>query len=988
LTERPEALQLELADRYAFERELGRGGMATVYLARDLKHDREVAIKVLRPESAALIGTERFLLEIGVAGSLDHPNILPLYDSGQAADLLFYVMPFVQGGSLADRIEREVQLPIEDALAITREVSDALMFAHDRGFVHRDIKPENILLWRGRAVVADFGIARVMDSADAVRLTATGMAVGTPAYMSPEQASGSHVLDGRADVYALGCVLFEMLIGQAPYTGPTVQVVLARHALESIPSILAVRDTVSPTVGRAVTKAMAKLPADRFATPAEFADALHAPASGMEPPALPAPAPSRPWSRAAQVAVASVLVVAATLISFWLLGWGGGEPPALDEDLVALMPFRVSGSTDTEFDELARGIHELLYVRITGALGLRAVYPGTGASVWSQLAGEDGTISEEAGLRGTAELGAGKLLRGQVFGSGSQLVLTATLLAVPQGTELATVDDVRGPRDSVVSLVDRLAARLLSQGAGVTGQRLEDLVTADLDALKAYLAGRDAFNRADYSESVRWFSQALDIDSTFALAGIGLATSYTFIGSGGPLDRGLRLAWAARERLSPADRLFLSAFAGPRYPERATHTEDIAAWEAVVEAIPDRQEIHFQYGDMLIHWGPLVGLARPLDRAAAAFRRALELDSLAAPAIGHLLELAARVGDTATTNLYGALYLSGDEVKDFSEYYRWRVAIVADDTVVLDSLRGSFDDFDVGTLDRILVTAQADGVGMVDAEPAAEALRRKAVGRDDLRDAYDNLRFLALNRGQPERAAGLFRSGREIYPRPSDGLAAVIEALYWGGDQEAAEDLVAITADALRPQTERDLTGPFYHDLCAAHLWRLARQDVTGIDAAIGLLRDAEPATLEYDTGYVGLCAAILDAQLSEIRAGPDTVSSLAHLDSLLRGGALADQWTIAAANLVAARLHEVRGDMRAALAAVARRPYGCCGAVMLLSTYLREEARLATLAGDQARAVQAYDHYLSLRVDPEPSQLGELERTRAALRELVGENR
>ncbi len=269
-----ERLTGALADRYRLERELGRGGMATVYLAEDLKHHREVAVKVLRAELAAALGPERFLREIEISARLHHPHILPLYDSGEAEGFLFYVMPYVEGESLRDRLTREKQLPLDDALQIAREVADALSFAHSHGVVHRDIKPENVLLESGHAVVADFGIAKAISAAGSERLTETGIAVGTPAYMSPEQAFGEEHLDGRSDIYALGCVLYEMLGGDPPFTGSSAQAILARKVVDQIPSLRTVRETVPFTVERAVRKALARAPADRFATATQFAEAL------------------------------------------------------------------------------------------------------------------------------------------------------------------------------------------------------------------------------------------------------------------------------------------------------------------------------------------------------------------------------------------------------------------------------------------------------------------------------------------------------------------------------------------------------------------------------------------------------------------------------------------------------------------------------------------------------------------------------------------
>jgi serine/threonine-protein kinase len=248
--------------------------MATVYLAEDPKHRRKVAVKVLRAELAAALGPERFLREIEIAAGLHHPHILPLYDSGEAEGFLFYVMPFVDGESLRDRLTRERQLPLDDALQIAREVADALSFAHRHGVVHRDIKPENVLLESGHAVVADFGIARVISATGSERLTEKGIAVGTPAYMSPEQAFGEEHLDGRSDIYALGCVLYEMLGGDPPFTGSSAQAILARKMVDQIPNLRTVREMVPFTVERAVRKALARLPADRFATATQFAEAL------------------------------------------------------------------------------------------------------------------------------------------------------------------------------------------------------------------------------------------------------------------------------------------------------------------------------------------------------------------------------------------------------------------------------------------------------------------------------------------------------------------------------------------------------------------------------------------------------------------------------------------------------------------------------------------------------------------------------------------
>lgn len=270
----PRRLHAALRSRYSIERELGRGGTALVLLARDLKHERLIAIKVLRPEIAMVLGADRFLREIRLTARLAHPHILPLLDSGEAAGFLYFVMPYVEGESLRARLEREPQLPMDDALQIAREVADALSYAHSHDVVHRDIKPENILIESRHAVVADFGIARAISAAGGERLTDSGIAVGTPWYMSPEQSSGERLLDGRSDIYSLGCVLYEMLAGEPPYTGRTAQAIVARRLGEPVPPLRTLRETVPAGVEQALTKALAKAPADRFATARQFAEAL------------------------------------------------------------------------------------------------------------------------------------------------------------------------------------------------------------------------------------------------------------------------------------------------------------------------------------------------------------------------------------------------------------------------------------------------------------------------------------------------------------------------------------------------------------------------------------------------------------------------------------------------------------------------------------------------------------------------------------------
>jgi WD40 repeat protein len=331
----PDRLTAALADRYRIERELGQGGMATVYLAQDVRHARKVALKILRPELAAVIGADRFLAEITTTANLQHPHILPLHDSGEAGGSVFYVMPYVEGESLRDRLNREKQLPVADAVRLTREVAAALDYAHRHGVIHRDIKPENILLHDGSALVADFGIAlAVSRSEGGSRMTETGMSLGTPHYMSPEQAMGERELTPRSDVYALGCVLYEMLVGEPPFTGPTPQAIVAKVITEKPPLATAARESVPRHIARAIQKSLAKLPADRFGSAAELADALVRP-GWVDEDETDAATPSRGTSRKA-IAGLGVLALALAAVAAW--GWLRPRP----ESPVAFSYFKVA----------------------------------------------------------------------------------------------------------------------------------------------------------------------------------------------------------------------------------------------------------------------------------------------------------------------------------------------------------------------------------------------------------------------------------------------------------------------------------------------------------------------------------------------------------------------------------------------------------------------------------------------------------------------
>jgi len=455
--------------------------MATVYLAEDLKHHRSVAIKVLNPELAAAIGAERFLREIETAARLNHPQILPLHDSGAAEGLLYYVMPYVEGESLRERLSRERQLPLDDALRITHEVADALDYAHGQGVVHRDIKPENILISRGHAVVADFGIARAIVAAGGEQLTTTGLMLGTPLYMSPEQALSDTHVDGRSDLYSLACVLYEMLAGQPPFTGATAESVVHQHLSVEPRSVADLRPAVPAGIARALGRALAKTPADRFETAARFAEALARPES----------APARPvYGRSA----------------------------------IAVLPFQ-NLSAEGPHVYFAGGLHDELLTQLAKVAALKVISR-------TSVMGYQGTSKPLKTI--ATELGVGSVVEGSVQVVGGRLRVTAQLIDAATDEHLwaerydRTLDDAFAIQSEVAQQV------VVAVGAALTSaeqERLTAAPTANVEAYRLYLQGREYWGRPGYLRQ-NWeiaqelYERALGLDPNFALAHAALALAH------------------------------------------------------------------------------------------------------------------------------------------------------------------------------------------------------------------------------------------------------------------------------------------------------------------------------------------------------------------------------------------------------------------------------------------------------------------------------
>ncbi|MGD8867605.1 MAG: protein kinase [Gemmatimonadales bacterium] len=580
-------LERGLAGRYSVERELGKGGMAIVYLAHDQRHDRKVALKVLRPELASDIGPDRFLREIKLAAGLTHPHILPLYDSGETDGLLFYVMPNMEGNSLREHLDAKRQLPLDEALKIAREVASALDYAHRNNVVHRDIKPENILLHDGSAMVADFGIGKALSEVEGA-ITQTGMMLGTPAYISPEQAAGEPDVDGRADLYSLGCVLYEMLVGEPPFTGPNAQAIITKRFISPIPKVRTIRD-VPEVIDDVTTRALARTPVDRFPSAAEFAEILLTiQTGGATPPD----------------------------------GMASFAKPGPPRQSIAVVPL-ANMSADPENEYFSDGMTEEV---INALAKLPGVQVASRTSCFA-FKGKDVDVRQVG-----EKLGVAHVLEGSVRKVGNRIRLTAQLIDVANGYHLWSetydrqLEDVFAIQDEISrAIVDALKVRLVGES-----QQIVAPSTEDIQAYNLYLKGRFFYHKYSESEYFRkaleFFEQALKKDPEFARAYSGIADVWTALADDWVApDEAYPRAEETAKRALELEPTLAEAFAALG-KVRGWYNWDFAAAERdlrqAVKLNPNYAEAHFALGSVL----PSIG---QLDEAIDVLRKALVLDPLA-----------------------------------------------------------------------------------------------------------------------------------------------------------------------------------------------------------------------------------------------------------------------------------------------------------------------------------------------------------------------
>jgi tRNA A-37 threonylcarbamoyl transferase component Bud32/tetratricopeptide (TPR) repeat protein len=970
MSELLEQLKTALADRYQIESEIGSGGMAVVYRATDLKHDRRVALKVMRPEISASLGSDRFLREIRIAARLTHPHIVPLYDSGEAAGLLYYVMPFIEGDSLRDRLNRTGPMEINDALQIMREAGSALSHAHTQGIVHRDIKPGNIMLSGGHAVVADFGIARAVTEAGGESLTRTGVSVGTPDYMSPEQASGRQPVDARSDEYSLACVLYEMLVGQPPFTGPTPMAVMARHSLDPVPSVRTLRSTIPAGLEESVNRALSKMPADRFKTVEQFVEAVtgeQAAAAGSARGVGAGPQGSL-LRKLAWVGLGASVATGAVLVGLKVDLSAVFAPD--EEELVAVLDFESLVPDSLEY--LTRAIPEFLATAMTGetggprALGRRLV-----RRTWDEVLGT--TADPQARYeRAAAALGATHVLRGEVIHQPDGGVrVRAELL---RGREIVTEAVAIAQSGDAIAVSEALGVQLLAGSAGEF-HRLSGLATSSTATVQQWLRGTEAFRDGRYEEAVTAYSAALDEDSTFALAAWGLMNSAMWLeDAGGGLGRGLRLAWQHRGRLPPADSaIFVAESQRGGYPEPLPAGElgALRLFERAVQLYPERWDAWFRYADFLWHeGGAYVDEGRPL--AVQAFQRALALDTA-----GH---------DEIWQHLFEHYVLTGN-----SEAFRalppqhqnraaGAVLTLMDPTRELDSSEREWhEELYQGPIHG-LMDLQAAGAAMAEAERLASILEQRAEDGDP--NSAQVAGVFAMNRGRPSHAARLLRLAEEPSPVCGGGICQLTEQwLQSAVFAEGMAEIVGPMRDSLEAgwahvriediaSDDRDMRiaagEMLYYGFWIA-VWDMMEGDSAGARANLALARRVpELSERAYLIRVSGVVTSFLEALLAADSDAPSAKQAVAAADSVYAMGGM-DRSTIALQVLLSQLYHRVGDDEKALR--VLQRVWMRGGEeyVWFLSDRLLSRARLAADLGYRDEAIQSYEHYLTLMSNPEP---------------------
>jgi eukaryotic-like serine/threonine-protein kinase len=955
----PPELVEALGDRYVIEREIGRGGMAVVYLAQDSRHHRRVAIKVLHPQLAQAVGTERFLNEIEIIAQLQHPHILPLHDSGEGGGLLYFVMPYVAGESLRNRLARERQLPLDQALEITRQVASALAYAHSQGVVHRDIKPENILLTDDQAIVADFGIGWAEGRSGGERLTETGLTLGTAAYMSPEQAAGERHLDGRSDIYSLACTVYEMLAGEPPFTGPTAQAVIARRFGGPPPRLHVIREGVPEAVERAIDHALAKVPADRFSTALQFSAALSARADAFVPPASDATV-KRERGRRRLLIPGLMGVGLAVAAAAGALVLRDTPPPSLDVNLIAVAPFDVF---NPELGLWREGLVDVLSRGFDGAGTLRSVSPRLAIRRWNGRA--EPAEAKALGRR----TGAGLVVFGQLVGSGPDSVrLTATLLDVGGNRSLGEVDlrDASAHMDRLVDSAAVALLRALGRHRPMAAVRQAAFGGTSFPALKEFLRGEQFYRRSAWDSALAHYEAATTLDSTFALAFRRMRLSLTWdppTAHSFQSPQAYAFRSAAFNRGLPArDSLLImmdSLLWGLAWDDTAFFSHRRRAFVALDQLArlkPNDPEVWNEIGEVRHHWGTAAEFTD--EEILAALQRAIQLDPEYGPAYEHTVAFAVGLGRIDLARQYAESYL------DFvpSSQQNRLDALLLDPALAASSQTARLIDTSAA---GSLLQAVFDLSGWVDSAETALRLARSLASAthslagppswftDTLRNEVLG-RLLAFRGHFHEARATLIGSPITETGFPSDPVLdlALVDAFPPDTVRNIIRALVA--GDSLWPPSRLHLALPWwYADRDTAALKRFEIQVVAGARRHPNPVAKAYLRNLaEVARAYLVLARGDSTAGMRMFAALPDSLCALSNC--------FFEKFTLA-------ELAAARGQDREAAAIYDRWLRARSGSPLFVLGRLNR-ARVAERLGDRDRAADLYQYVVDVwrHADPE----------------------
>jgi serine/threonine-protein kinase len=935
---------------------------------------------MLRQELTATLGPERFQREIKLAAGLDHPHILSVFDSGEAAGLLWYTMPYVEGESLRDRLRREVQLPVHEAVRLTGEVADALDYAHRHGLIHRDIKPENILLHEGHARVADFGVARAIDMAAGDRLTETGLAIGTPAYMSPEQATGERHLDGRSDIYALACVVYEMLAGEPPFTGPTAQAVIARRFGGPPPRLHVIREGVPESVERAIDHALAKVPADRFSTALQFSAALSTRADAFVPPASDAPVKRERGRRGLLIPALIGLGLAGAAVVVALVT--RDTPPAsLDANLIAVAPFDVF---DPKLGLWREGLVDVLSGGFDGAGALRAVSPRVAIGRWNGRA-----EPAEAKILGR-RTGAQLVVFGQLVGSGPDSVrLTATLLDVGGDRRLGEIDlrDASAHMDRLADSTAVALLRALGRHRPIGAIRQAAFGGTSFPALKEFLRGEQFYRRSAWDSALAHYEAATTLDSTFALAFRRMRLSLTwspptahsfqspeaYAFRAGAFNRGLPVRDSL---LIMMDSLLWGGLGWDDTAYFSHRRRAFVALDQLARLNPNDPEVWNEIGEVRHHWGTPAEFTA--EDILAALERAIQLDPEYGPAYEHTVVFAIGLGRLDLARQYAEAYL------DFvpSSQQNRLDALLLDPALAASSQTARLIDTSAA---GPLLQAVFDLSGWVDsAETALRLARSLASGTHSLAGApswlTDTLRkevlagLLAFRGHFQEARATLPGSPILVTGFPSDPNLDLALLGVFPPDSLRIMVRALVAGDSLWPPSRLHYALPWwYADRDTAALKRFE------IQVAAAARRYPNPVAKAYlsnlaETGRAYLVLARGDSSegLRMLAALPDSLCAL--------GNCFFEKFTLA--ELLAAR-----GQDREA-AVIYDRWLRARGGSPLLVLGRLNRARVAERLGDRERAADLYQYVVDAWRHADPELQSHVAAARDGLERLAAEPR